>query len=185
MTMTGDGDYISITRPNGTTQVSSTGPAAGNFAAALATFDHVKAVSLAANSDELGRALQHDFGAVFYGPSKTTTTPTTPGGGPKGGTGTSSDAPATQTGGGAAGAPPSGVGHGPSGGCGCDGPWYRALRPGEDWSNGLSPKDPTNRVTPYNHVANGSRTGWAGQFISFTKSASVALAKYAKEISRG
>ena len=51
---------------------------------------------------------------------------------------------------------------------------YRNLRPDEDPQNGLVAKNPDATYTPAGHVTNGSRPGWASQFISTTRSLKVA-----------
>ncbi|WP_181785523.1 DUF6531 domain-containing protein [Streptomyces phytophilus] len=52
---------------------------------------------------------------------------------------------------------------------------YRNLRPDEDPALGLVAKNPDATYTPAGHVLNGSRPGWASQFISTTRSSDVAL----------
>ena len=52
---------------------------------------------------------------------------------------------------------------------------YRNLRPDEDPANGLTAKNPDATYTPAGHVLNGSRPGWASQFISTTRDPGVAL----------
>jgi RHS repeat-associated protein len=59
-----------------------------------------------------------------------------------------------------------------------DQPWYRGLRSDENPSDGLSPRNPNNRVSAIQHVRGGSR-GSGDQFISFTKDPVVAVNKYA------
>lgn len=52
---------------------------------------------------------------------------------------------------------------------------YRNLRPDEDPTNGLVAKNPNATYTPAGHVLNGSKANWKSQFISTTRSRTVAL----------
>jgi RHS repeat-associated protein len=52
---------------------------------------------------------------------------------------------------------------------------YRNLRPDEDPANGLTAKNPNATYTPAGHIVNGSRPGWASQYISTTRSLDVAM----------
>ena len=52
---------------------------------------------------------------------------------------------------------------------------YRNLRPDKDPLNGLVAKNPEATYTPAGHILNGSRAGWASQYISTTRSLDVAL----------
>jgi RHS repeat-associated protein len=90
-----------------------------------------------------------------------------------GGSGTSADTPQTQTDGGSAGGTfGGGGGAAPASpeddSCGC---WftklYRAIRPDEDISKGLFPRNPGRNMSPAGHVRNGSHPNFKGsQFIS-------------------
>ena len=43
---------------------------------------------------------------------------------------------------------------------------YRLLRKDEDWSFGLSAKNPIAEKSVFDHVIDGSRTGWQSQYIA-------------------
>jgi hypothetical protein len=51
---------------------------------------------------------------------------------------------------------------------------YRVLRSDENPALGLFPKNAAATYTPEGHILNGSRPGWASQFISTTRDLSVA-----------
>ena len=51
---------------------------------------------------------------------------------------------------------------------------YRVIRPDENPNEGLIAKNPNATYTPEGHVLHGSRDGFASQFISATKSPTVA-----------
>jgi RHS repeat-associated protein len=51
---------------------------------------------------------------------------------------------------------------------------YRNLHPGENPADGLVAKNPDATYHPAGHVSNGSKPGWASQFISTTKNLDVA-----------
>ena len=61
---------------------------------------------------------------------------------------------------------------------------YRALRAEEDPSQGLTAKNPSASYTIEGHILNGSRVGFASQFISTSWSEAVARTKFGAEGAR-
>ena len=57
----------------------------------------------------------------------------------------------------------------------CSGIVYRNLRPDENPANGLVAKNPDATYTPAGHVLHGSKPNWKSQYISTTRSRTVAL----------
>ncbi|OCC04178.1 hypothetical protein BA190_14965 [Labrys sp. WJW] len=59
-------------------------------------------------------------------------------------------------------------------GLSAEAPLYRVIRPDENPDVGLVARNPNAAYTPTGHVLNGSKPGWASQFISTTKDLDVA-----------
>lgn len=66
----------------------------------------------------------------------------------------------------------------------CGGPVHRVIRPDEDPSTGLFPKNPDANVSVDEHVRFGSRPGFESQYISTTKNIDIARAWAARSGNR-
>jgi hypothetical protein len=87
------------------------------------------------------------------------------------------ESPSPSSGGAGQGSGSGGSGQPPVSSCSDDGGniVYRNLGPQDDPTNGLTAKNPNANYSPSGHVINGSRPGWASQFISTTRSLAAAL----------